>query len=232
MGFSSCLLCIDSTFHHRPEALTKKKCQRIFRTQRMNNLKRPAGAIAKARARAKAKVAAAPPAAPVPAAPEEEPVPEPPEPAPILPRPPRRLGVGYKYIPVDPHADIVFNTALFKINAHCSHPHLDIVGQEKCHMDRSVAHAAVAGVRVKGRPIGFLVAWLKRSPASKVEHTLLKTQLWREECFEERRQARSELWEMRHEYPDVLELFAIELQYIVPPDFGDAPQLWEPTCVF
>ena len=108
----------------------------------------------------------------------------------------------------------------------------------KCHMDRSVpvvgavADAGDVGHRVKGRPIGFLMAWLLHECDSKLGHSLMKAELWKPEYHANRLEARRVLWEMRHNNPDVFELFLIELQDIVPHDFADAPQLWEPVSVF
>ena len=102
-------------------------------------------------------------------------------------------------------------------------------------MDRSVFRTGAGdapGNRVVGRPIGLLMAWLKLPPTTRSEHIERKSSLWKVECFEERRQAREELWGMRHANPDILELFSCEREELVPADFSDAHQLWEPQCVF
>ena len=195
---------------------------------------------AKAKPRAVPKLAARPePEAPNPPEVQEDPAPAPPvqQPGAIL-RAPGALRHSYKYVRVEGHGDIVFSTLHRKINAHCLLPHIDMGAHAKCHMDRSVpvvgaiADAGDVGHRVKGRPIGFLAAWLLHECDSKLEHSLMKAQLWKPEHHETRRDARRVLWEMRHGSPDVLELFALELQEIVPADFADVLQLWEPESVF
>ena len=108
----------------------------------------------------------------------------------------------------------------------------------KCHMDRSMPEAGTivdAGniaQKIKGRPIGLLMAWLLHASESKLAHKQIKTQMGRPAYHDVRKQARKDLWEKRHENPNVLELFSVEVQDIVPADFADAPQLWEPAAVF
>ena len=183
--------------------------------------KRSLPQVVGAKAKAKAKVAPAPPPAPVP--------------APVLPPDPpavAALTLPCTYVHIPGHGDIVYT--LGKINAHCLCPHLDFLGAHaKCHMDRSIPYdAEYGGGRVKGRPIGLLMAWLKASPATKAEHELMKNQLNKPEHYEQRKLARRELWEMRLVNPAVAEIFAAERQDIVPADFEEAPQLYEPLCVF
>ena len=60
----------------------------------------------------------------------------------------------------------------------------------------------------------------------------MKHQLNKPEHYEQRKLARRELWEMRLVNPAVAEIFAPERQDIVPADFEEAPQLYEPLCVF
>ena len=159
------------------------------------------------------------------------------QPAPVL-RASGGLRDSYKYVHIEGHGDIVYSVVHRKINAHCLFPHADMAAHTKCHMDRSVpvvgavADAGDVGHRVKGRPIGFLMAWLLHECDSKLDHSRSKAELWKPEYHENRQEARRILWEMRHCNPDVLELFLIELQDIVPHDFADAPQLWEPVSAF
>lgn len=145
---------------------------------------------------------------------------------------PPLLRGDYKYI-IFCGGHIVFSESLRKINAHCGAAHS--LGQQKCHMDRSAPEVPDFGaVRVKGRPLGLLALWLKdplRS-ASKVEHHGRKYIYAAADFFEQRRSARAELWALRVQMPDVLNLFSIEAH--VPNDLlaGTEPSLWEPTSVF
>jgi len=195
--------------------------------------RRPVGR-AKAKARAKPKPAPRPPVVapdPVPVDPAPEPVPPP------VPAPPPILRGDYKYVPFH-GGHIVFSGIAKKINGHClnvDHNHGAELLTQKCHMDRSVPDVANFTVqRVKGRPIGVIGLFLidPLGSGNKGDHNTNKAVYCTDAYFNERRDVRAEIWNMRHEHPDVVNLFGMESK--VPEELlmGIEPELWEPRTPF
>ena len=108
-------------------------------------------------------------------------------------------------------------------------------------MDRSVSPTAevFADDRVnKGRPVGFEALWILKGSKSnadccidKTEHGELKSVLRLPEFWQERKNARTDLWSLRHQHPSIIRLFRMEAQ--VPETLlrGSEPELWEPLLV-
>ena len=102
-------------------------------------------------------------------------------------------------------------------------------------MDRSCPQDNSFDVRrIKDRPIGLLALWLKKAAdiASKHDHAIAKANFAKPEFHEERRQARVEVWDLRHDNPHVNSMFEVEAK--VPAEkLGDVPpHLWEPLHPF
>ena len=139
---------------------------------------------------------------------------------------------GYLHIGV-PGGDLVYSSVLGKINAHCLHAAHQTT---KCHMDRSIPIEYCASNKCKGRPLGLLALWLKYTHgpdqlhSDKDTHTVLKKILPTAAYYDERKQARSDLWGMRGEKPQLLEIFACE--QVPPASYVGEGELYEPLCVF
>ena len=139
---------------------------------------------------------------------------------------------GYLHIGV-PGGDLVYSSVLGKINAHCLHAAHQTT---KCHMDRSIPIEYCASYKCKGRPLGLLALWLKYTHgpdqlhSDKDTHTVLKKILPTAAYYDERKQARSDLWGMRGEKPQLLEIFACE--QVPPASYVGEGELYEPLCVF
>ena len=96
-------------------------------------------------------------------------------------------------------------------------------------MDRSCpADPNLGELRLKGRPIGLLALWLKKPGSNMGEHVENKKSYATPAHYADRVAARTELWELRHVFPVITELFEIEAK--LPDDMlGDTPgALWEP----
>ena len=226
------------------KAINRKKA-RTSGTKR----KAMATAWAKAKAKAKAKVAPKALAAPKAAAPVPEAAPVAKAPA-VAPKAaaakpkaapaPLALAGDYEYLEFA-GSHIVFSEGLKKINGHClNEGHLlsPLGLTQKCHLDRSVpAEVNWKEPRCKGRPIGLIALWLKIagehvSKEGPGGHAEQKRVLAAVQYHEERRQARAELWALRHEDPKIARLFSVEAP--VPLDILGAMEdaLWEPQTVF
>ena len=132
-----------------------------------------------------------------------------------------------------------FSVVNRKIKAQCfvGEHNNEFVGAvlQKCHMDRSCPQDSSFDVRrIKGRPIDLLALWLKKAAGttSKLDRAIAKTNLAKPEFHEERRQARAEVWDLRHDDPHVNSMFEVEAK--VPDEMlGDVPpHLWEPLHPF
>ena len=101
-------------------------------------------------------------------------------------------------------------------------------------MDMSILAngAADEGNRVNGRPLGLLMAWLKEDAGTKIDHNSMKRKICKPEHFKERRFARRDLWQMRFVNLDILEGLSVERPDIVPAEFEQALELYEPWCAF
>ena len=102
-------------------------------------------------------------------------------------------------------------------------------------MDRSVRDVAnFTAPRVKGRPIGLIGLFLidPLRSGSKDGRNRNKAQYCTDAHFHERRDVRAEIWNMRHEYPDIVTLFGMESKAPEELLMGIEPGLREPRTPF
>jgi hypothetical protein len=98
---------------------------------------------------------------------------------------------------------LVWDPAGKQLDAHCGTAAHN-AGHSRCHTDRALTTGRRKG---QGRPIGFLVAWLRCCGCpSKSDHQQLKTDLGKLNKIHERRSARAWL----HGRPGAAQVFGLE----------------------
>lgn len=129
------------------------------------------------------------------------------------PKPARCRAPGdWKRVVLPDGGVLVFDEKSNRLNAHCPAGQ-HTVGGTHCHTDRLTTPSARArrGFEGQGRPLGFLVAWLRASSqATKTEHQASKKTLGSAEGWHARSEARRWLQSLSESDARIRELFKLE----------------------